>query len=582
MSRLAGLHRFLGLQSKILALVLIPLFLVTATLVTAAALKQRAASQESIAEQREQLIDARKERVKGVMDIARSATSALVDDPTLSEEEALQRSSQVLQGIRFDGGNYIFGYDYDGRATVVGDNLEFVGTDQLNELDPDGRPIAKDVIALGLSGGGFYTYRWEHPETGTVEEKQSYIVNLPKLGWVIGAGMYIYDIDQTMAAVSAEASESLRNTIISTILLGIAIFVAVALVALWLVRRLVRPINITASAMRDIAQGRGDLTRRLNVATRDEIGDLAEQFNTFVARMQTTLIDVRRGVYEVHNAAGEMAKGSEELATRTEQAAANLQETSSSMEEITSTVNHSAESAQQANQLASSTVTVARQGGEAMTEVEKTMGDISGSATRIAEIIKLIDDIAFQTNILALNASVEAARAGEHGRGFAVVAEEVRNLASRSADASSEIRGLIDTAVTYTRQGSETVQRAGVTMREIVESVTRVTDVIAEISAGAREQSNGIGQVNTAVTEMDTMTQQNSAMVQQTSSTADTMREQATRLSALIDTFVLGDEDTQAASKTPAPIAHRASPKSSTAAPSHKASAVSEDVWEEF
>src|SRR5699024_9784021 len=148
------------------------------------------------------------------------------------------------------------------------------------------------------------------------------------------------------------------------------------------------------------------------------------------------------------------------------------------------------------------------------------MGDISGSATQIGEIIKLIDDIAFQTNILALNASVEAARAGEHGRGFAVVAQEVRSLASRSADASSEIRGLIDTAVTYTRQGGETVQRAGATMREIVEGVTRVTDVIAEISAGAREQSHGIGQINTAVAEMDTMTQQNSALVQQTSGTA--------------------------------------------------------------
>ncbi|WP_053070581.1 methyl-accepting chemotaxis protein [Halomonas sp. PR-M31] len=217
-----------------------------------------------------------------------------------------------------------------------------------------------------------------------------------------------------------------------------------------------------------------------------------------------------------------------------------------------------------------------------MTDVEKTMGNLSDSAAQIGEIIKLIDDIAFQTNILALNASVEAARAGEHGRGFAVVAQEVRNLASRSADASSEIRGLIDTAVTYTRQGSETVQRAGVTMREIVESVTRVTDVIAEISAGAREQSNGIGQINTAVTEMDTMTQQNSAMVQQTSSTAEAMREQATRLSALVDTFVLGDDDTQTAPKAPAPVAPLESPKAGKVASPQKTSAVSEDVWEEF
>ncbi|MCC4309265.1 methyl-accepting chemotaxis protein [Alcanivorax marinus] len=182
---------------------------------------------------------------------------------------------------------------------------------------------------------------------------------------------------------------------------------------------------------------------------------------------------------------------------------------------------------------------VAGEGGRAMQEVQTTMASIDEAAGRIAEIIGLIDGIAFQTNILALNASVEAARAGEHGRGFAVVAQEVRNLAGRSGEAAAEIRGLIDTSVTRTRQGSELVRRAGATMKEIVDSVTPVSELIADISTGAREQSRGIGQVNTAVAEMDSMTQQNAAMVQQTSAAAVTMRGHAERLDTLIKSFVL-------------------------------------------
>ncbi|WP_231897139.1 methyl-accepting chemotaxis protein [Vreelandella subglaciescola] len=500
-------------------------------------------------------------------------------DPALSDQAMRQRVHELLQNVRFDDGNYLWAYDYDGVSTVLGDNPTLVGQDNYDMQGSDGTYIVQGMIETGRNGGGFYGYDWEHPNTGQVEPKQSYVLNMPELGWVMGAGVYMTDIERTMAAVRADAKDALQTSIIIAVLIGLGVFIIIALMAIWLVRRLVRPINQTASAMRDIAQGRGDLTQRLEVTTDDEIGALAEQFNAFVERMQTTLINVRRSVYEVHHGASEMAQGSEELASRTEQAAANLQETSSSMEEITSTVNHSSESAQQANQLATSTVTVARQGGEAMTEVEQTMGNLSDSATRIGEIITMIDGIAFQTNILALNASVEAARAGEHGRGFAVVAQEVRDLASRSANASSEIRGLIDTATTYTRQGSETVQRAGTTMREIVDSVTRVTDVIAEISAGAREQSAGISQVNTAVTEMDTMTQQNSSMVQQTSSTAESMRDQAARLSELVDTFVLGDDDAQPAAtrKAPAPLP---SARKTPARPPAPASTA--DEWEEF
>jgi len=573
-----GFSRFSGLQSKILALVLIPLFLVTVVLVTTAALEQKNATEQSLTEQQRQLTQARKDKVQSIVESTHSAIEPLLNDPALSDPAMRQRAYELLQNVRFDGSNYIWAYAYDGTVTVLGDAPQQIGEDHNRMQGDDGTYIVQGMIETGRSASGFYGYNWEHPDTGQPEPKQSYVLDMPKLGWVMGAGVYMNDIERTMAAVRADAEDALQTSIITAVLIGLGVFFIVTLVAVWLVRRLVRPINQTASAMRDIAQGRGDLTQRLEVTTNDEIGALAEQFNAFVERMQTTLINVRRSVYEVHHGANEMAQGSEELASRTEQAAANLQETSSSMEEITSTVNHSSESAQQANQLATSTVTVARQGGDAMNEVEQTMGNLSDSAARIGEIITMIDGIAFQTNILALNASVEAARAGEHGRGFAVVAQEVRDLASRSANASSEIRGLIDTAATYTQQGSETVKRAGTTMREIVESVTRVTDVIAEISAGAREQSAGISQVNTAVTEMDTMTQQNSSMVQQTSSTAESMRDQAARLSELVDTFVLGDEDAQPTAKrnAPAPL-----PASRRARPPALAS-TTEKEWEEF
>jgi methyl-accepting chemotaxis protein len=390
-----------------------------------------------------------------------------------------------------------------------------------------------------------------------------------------------------MEVPSQQIYGALNQATWRALLTGLVLALIFLGLAYWGAIHITRPIRRTADAMRDIAEGRGDLTRRLTVESNDEVGNLATQFNAFVSRMQETLLDVRRSSVSVHNATGHMSQSADELATRTEQAAANLQETSASMEEITSTVNHSADNAQQANQLVLSTAEVAHQGEDAMGQVETTMQDINDSATRISEIITMIDAIAFQTNILALNASVEAARAGEHGRGFAVVAQEVRTLASRSSDASREIRGLIDTSVKHTQSGAELVRNAGSTMREIVASVAKVTDVIGEITAGAKEQSAGIGQINTAVAEMDTMTQQNATMVQESTTAAADMRRHAEHLSGLINTFVLGEDASQPGLKRPA-LSASASPRQAPApaprsqAPARTPVTTSEDDWEEF
>ncbi|MFY0989109.1 methyl-accepting chemotaxis protein [Halomonas sp. C05BenzN] len=576
---LAASRFSLSLQARILALVLVPLLLTTVVLAVLDTHNRIQDSRDTLAQQRQLLIETRQAGVRDVVEAARSAIAPVLANDRLSDAAARRQAAEILRAIRFEGENYIFAYQFDGTNVVLPYGRDREGTDLSGLRAPDGAYIIRDMIGIAEQGGGYYEYPWEYPGTDDVEPKYSYVEAIPELDWMLGAGVYVTDIDAAMAGAEARAAGELRRSILASLLVGALLLVGVAAATTWLVRRTIRPIRRTAEAMRDIARGQGDLTRRLAVERRDEVGELAQQFNAFVSRMQETLREVRSSTHSVHRAAEEIAQGSDELATRTEQAAANLQETSASMEEITATVNHSTESAEQANQLVQATASVAREGESAMQGVERTMTDIDTSAGRISEIITLIDGIAFQTNILALNASVEAARAGEHGRGFAVVAQEVRTLASRSGDAAREIRELIDASVAHTREGSEIVQRAGATMQEIVTSVARVTDVIAEISAGAREQNSGIGQINTAVAEMDTMTQQNAAMVQQSSTAASDMRRHAERLNGLIGTFVLGEEaEADAPTRLPAPAPSRE--RQPVATRRRDAAAVEE--WEAF
>nr|WP_290701904.1 methyl-accepting chemotaxis protein [Halomonas sp. UBA3074] len=535
--------RALGLQTKVLLLVLLPLLLVTVALVGFKAYSSAQDTRAALAEQRELLIEERRNAVRDIVQLATTAIAPIYDEAGANDEDAKQAVAELVRSMRFEDNNYIFIYDYEGNNIVTAPAPEREGTNMIDAQTPDGTYLIRELIKVAQSGGGAYSYLWEYPGTDRIEPKHSFVDQLEKWGWLIGAGVYVTDVEDAVAELEAAAAADLRQGIIFASLLGLGLFVVIALITYSLVRRTVGPIKRTTAAMHDIAQGRGDLTRRLEVESGDEIGNLAVQFNAFVERMQMTLRDVRRSTLSVHQAAGEISQSSDELATRTEQAAANLQQTSASMEEITSTVNHSADNAQQANKLVQSTAEVAREGESAMGQVESTMQDINNSASRISDIISMIDAIAFQTNILALNASVEAARAGEHGRGFAVVAQEVRTLASRSSDASKEIRTLIDASVQHTNSGAKLVRSAGDTMREIVSSVAKVTDVIGEISAGAKEQSSGIGQINTAVAEMDTMTQQNAAMVQESTTAAANMRRHAEHLSQLINSFVLGDDE---------------------------------------
>ncbi|MFN7135994.1 MAG: methyl-accepting chemotaxis protein [Thermomonas sp.] len=283
----------------------------------------------------------------------------------------------------------------------------------------------------------------------------------------------------------------------------------------------------------------GDLTRRIEIELPGQFGQLASDANRTVEGLAKIVSEIRQTSDSISASASEIATGNADLSMRTEQQAASLEETASSMEELTSTVKQNADNARQANQLAIGAAGVAESGGEVVQKVVSTMGDIQTASRRIADIIGVIDGIAFQTNILALNAAVEAARAGEQGRGFAVVAAEVRSLAQRSAGAAKEIKQLITDSVVKVEEGSALVDQAGKTMGEIVGSVKRVTDIMADISAASQEQSSGIEQVNQAITQMDEGTQQNAALVEEASAAAQGLAQQARGLDEQVARFRL-------------------------------------------
>jgi methyl-accepting chemotaxis protein len=280
---------------------------------------------------------------------------------------------------------------------------------------------------------------------------------------------------------------------------------------------------------------------RFDAMPRESADPIVRKLLDVLHRVADAIGQVRTSAASIGTASVEIASGNQNLSSRTEQAASNLQQTASSMEQLTSSVTQSADAARQANQLASSATSVAQRGGSVVAEVVATMDEINASSKKIADIIGVIDGIAFQTNILALNAAVEAARAGEQGRGFAVVAGEVRSLAQRSAEAAKEIKALIGNSVDKVETGARLVHDAGQTMNEIVASVQRVSDIIGEITVAATEQSQGVGQVHEAVGQLDEMTQQNAALVEESAAAAESLREQASRLAGLVSTFRLGE-----------------------------------------
>ncbi|MBY0466551.1 MAG: HAMP domain-containing protein, partial [Burkholderiales bacterium] len=364
---------------------------------------------------------------------------------------------------------------------------------------------------------------------------------LPAMAQYIDAQKGMVELQKKHVADIAVETEQRRMTNTMGILTGLGIVVALVFTGtLWLVRSIRQPLDQANELAERIANG--DLSATIDNNRHDEFGRLLESLRHMNQSLVRMVSEVRGSTDSIATASAEIAHGNNDLAQRTEQTSSNLQSTASSMDALTDTVQHSADNARQASQLAASASSVAQRGGEVVAQVVHTMQEIDASSKKIADIISVIDSIAFQTNILALNAAVEAARAGEQGRGFAVVASEVRSLAGRSAEAAKEIKGLIGTSVQKVESGTQLVTHAGSTMDEIVRSVRSVADVIGEITAAANEQSSGIAGVNQSIGDLDQMTQQNAALVEESAAAAESLREQAARLKQAVAVFKLGNQ----------------------------------------
>jgi len=365
---------------------------------------------------------------------------------------------------------------------------------------------------------------------------------IPQMKTLSGLVQQLIDLNNKIAVDSmAEIQASVRSTN-HGVLFGLAVCLGLAVpITLLIARSITLPLNKAVAALELLANG--DLTVTVEVHTKDEVGQMATVLNTALEKLRTTLQEVAESAATASSSSREIAAAAAEIASGAQEQAASLEETSASLEEITATVRQSADNARQASQLATGSRESAEAGQGVVASAIAAMTEINTASAKISDIISTIDEIAFQTNLLAVNAAVESARAGEEGRGFAVVATEVRSLAQRSADAAKDIKHLIQDSLHKVEKGSELVNRSGETLQSIIGSVKRVTDIVGEIAAASAEQSIGVDQVNTAITQMDHVTQSNSAQTEELSSTAQSFAEQAARLTQLVGQFKLGDDE---------------------------------------
>jgi methyl-accepting chemotaxis protein len=369
----------------------------------------------------------------------------------------------------------------------------------------------------------------------------------------------LVQLEKKLAQESYDASAAAFRTAVAVLITITLLALAISgPIALYMGGIIVQSLRRAIDAANQIASG--DLSADIRTRSSDETGQLLKALDEMTQKLRTLVGEVANGAHTVSDTSAQIAQGNLDLSQRTEEQASTLEETASSIEELTSTVSQNAQSARQASQLAMDASEVARKGGQVVGQVVSTMTGISESSRKIADIIGVIDGIAFQTNILALNAAVEAARAGEQGRGFAVVAAEVRNLAQRSAAAAKEIKGLIGVSVGKVDAGTKLVDAAGKTMEEIVDSVTKVSELIAEIAAASQEQSSGIEQVNTAITQMDQVVQQNASLVEEATAATESMKEQASSLLQTVARFKLGAGDAAFATLRQPARAHAPAP----------------------
>lgn len=556
--------RKISVRLKVLLIAVVPLFVITVALMAIAQVQLVDLGEQEISLARTDMMKQKQRELEDHVVMAFSAIDRVYRDKSLSREQAQHKAGQILTDLSYGNDNYIFAFDYAGTTLVHRQNPGLLGKNLIGLQDANGKLMIRELIETARDGGGFVNYVWTLPD-GSSGPKLSYARTLPDWQWVIGSGFMVNDIDQYVAELRKETHEQIQQTLIAVLLVGLTLLLIMMIAASWLSRRLVSPLSLTAQAMRNIAEGEGDLTRCLEVGSEDEVGEVTRGFNRFSAKIRALVTEVKDGIQELTGATRDMQgvvqathDEAQNQSVTTRQVAASVHEMALSAQQVSDSAQAAASSAdaadhqaQQGQQLVEDTIsTIADLASEVNTAGE-AIEQLDCFADQITGVVNVIKDIADQTNLLALNAAIEAARAGEQGRGFAVVADEVRSLATRTQSSTEEIQQMVDqlltgvaTAVSVIDSSkvrtSETIQRArqaGCSLTEITSAVSHISSMNTRIADAAHQQSEVAETIRHNVLHIADIAQRSAVQADTLAGTTDEMAQLEKRLSNMIRQF---------------------------------------------
>ncbi|MBQ0761831.1 methyl-accepting chemotaxis protein [Marinobacter psychrophilus] len=516
-----GLLSRLSIRTRLLLATLVPVLLTAAAISFITVEQLRSNEQRQLAQLEESLLESRKDGLKTLVDVAKIVALEAKKNPLLSEREAKEAVANQLRAIRFGSNNYIYAYERTGSSQFI--NLAYAP-------DPSKEGVVSSPTTISIvrslfdatNGDGFHGYDWPNPASGEKEPKLSYTVTIPDWDWMLGGGVYVTDIDQQLAIVKTKIDAKLAKTLGFIALATVVIVLLGVFVGVFVGRTVTRPLKTVSDLMEDIANGDGDLRKRLPAEGDDELAELGRCFNTFVIKIQETIRQVSATTDQVASAAEELSSVANETRASVQRQGSETDQIASAIHEMVATIQQISGNANDVESSASDADRMAREGGKTIASAQQAVhqlsDEIQASATtinslaersdNIQQVLDVIHAVTAQTNLLALNAAIEAARAGEHGRGFSVVADEVRQLARRSAESADQIREMIDGFVTESRAAVERMNQSRERSAETIERISHAAQALATIETS-------VGQIHDQVTQIATASEQQSQVAEE-------------------------------------------------------------------